>query len=172
MFMINAFSAVFLIIGTIVTGEIAGFYEFAMKYPDVFWKIGLAAIVGSFGQIFIFMMISQFGPLPWFVFLDLATCFILITLHDFTFSSIVTTTRKFFTVLISVIFMRNPLTVRQSIATAIVFAALFADAFFGKKQLCGKKPEAVPTEDPDLEKNGLPAKSTEMESLEKKKSSE
>lgn len=166
--MINAFSAVFLFVGATVTGEIAEFYDFALKYPDVFWKIGTAAIVGSFGQIFIFMMISQFGPLPWFVtFLNLQILSSI--LNDFTFSSIVTTTRKFFTVLISVIFMRNPLTVRQSIATAIVFAALFADAFFGKKQLCGKKAEAVPTEDPDLEKNGKPAMSTEMESLEKRK---
>lgn len=67
MFSINAFSAVFLVIGAIVTGEVVGFYEFAAKYPDVWWKIGTAAFVGSFGQIFIFMMISEFGPLPWLV---------------------------------------------------------------------------------------------------------
>lgn len=42
----------------------------------------------------------------------------------------------------------------SSTSTAIVFAALFADAFWGKKQLCGT-PQAlpVPTEEPDVEKN-------------------
>lgn len=79
------------------------------------------------------MMISEFGPLP---------------------CSITTTLRKFFTVIISVIFMGNPLKVQQQVATAIVFVALFADAVWGKKQLCGK-PQAipVPTEEPDVEKN-------------------
>lgn len=42
-------------------------------------------------------------------------------------------------------------------ATVIVFASLFADALFGKKHLCGPMieghQEAVPTEEPDLEKN-------------------
>lgn len=135
MFSINMYSAIFLGIGATVTGEIFGFYEFASKYPEVLFKIGSAAFVGSFGQIFIFMMISEFGPLP---------------------CSIVTTTRKFFTVLISVIFMKNPLSGRQQIATVIVFGALFADAFWGKKQLCGKPDmiaTAIPTEEPDLEKN-------------------
>lgn len=152
MFSINMYSAIFLVIGTIATGEIVHFYEFASKYPDVYLKIGAAALVGSMGQIFIFMMISEFGPLP---------------------CSIVTTTRKFFTVLISVIFMGNPLTTQQQIATAVVFAALFADALWGKKQLCGKPPvEAVPTEEPDLEKNGSPVKNAvELETLNSKKDS-
>lgn len=158
MFSINMYSAVFLAIGTLAYGEVFGFIEFATKYPDVYAKIGTAAVVGSFGQVFIFMMISEFGPLP---------------------CSIVTTTRKFFTVLISVIFMGNPLSPRQMIATAIVFGALFADALFGKKQLCGK-PAAlpVPTEDPDVEKtgvvkNGSPIKEdVELEILKTTKESE
>jgi UDP-galactose transporter B1 len=134
MFKINAFTAIFLIVGTVATGEMKEFIEFATKYPDLYGKIALAALSGSMGQIFIFMMISEFGPLP---------------------CSITTTLRKFFTVIISVIFMGNPLSVQQTIATAIVFAALFADALWGKKQLCGKpQAQAVPTEEPDIEKNG------------------
>lgn len=81
-----------------------------------------------------------------------------------------TTTRKFFTVLISIIFLRNPITVRQGVATALVFIALFADALWGKKELCKSKGEAVPTEEPDLEKNNSPTKtSVEMETLNKEK---
>jgi solute carrier family 35 (UDP-galactose transporter), member B1 len=134
MFKINAFTVIFLIIGTIATGEMKEFIEFAMKYPDLYTKIALAALSGSMGQIFIFMMISEFGPLP---------------------CSITTTLRKFITVIISVIFMGNPLSLQQQIATPIVFAALFADALWNKKQLCGKpQAQAVPTEEPDVEKKG------------------
>jgi solute carrier family 35 (UDP-galactose transporter), member B1 len=143
MFKINAFTAMFLIVGTIATGEMKEFIEFATKYPDLYTKIALAALSGSMGQIFIFMMISEFGPLP---------------------CSITTTLRKFFTVIISVIFMGNPLSLQQSIATAIVFAALFADALWGKKQLCGKpQAQAVPTEEPDVEKNGQILDKTDVE---------
>lgn len=150
MFSINMYSAVFLTIATIATGEISNFYQFAVKYPDVLTKIGSAAVVGSMGQIFIFMMISEFGPLP---------------------CSIVTTTRKFFTVLISVFVMGNSLTGRQQIATAVVFAALFADALWGKKQLCGKPLQPVPTEDPDVEKLGSPEKNVELQEINNAKKS-
>lgn len=137
MFSINMFSAIILFFGSIVTLDIVDFYHFAEKYPDILYKIGLAALVGSLGQIFIFMMISDFGPLP---------------------CSIVTTTRKLFTVIISVLFMGNEITMRQIFATVIVFGALFGDALIGKKHLCGPRIEGearpVPVEDPDLEKNG------------------
>lgn len=96
MFAINFFSAIILSVAAIASLEIVEFYEFALKHPEVIQRIALAALVGSFGQIFIFMMISDFGPLP---------------------CSIVTTTRKFFTVLISVFFLGNPLKTRQWIAT-------------------------------------------------------
>lgn len=146
MFKINMFSAMILLVGVIATTEIVDFYQFAQRNPDIVLKIGAAAVVGSLGQIFIFMMISEFGPLP---------------------CSIVTTTRKFFTVLISVFFMGNPLIARQWLATVIVFGALLADALFGKKHLCGPMIEGghhdhhhdaipVPTEEPDLERNGKP----------------
>jgi len=137
MFSINMFSAIILFFGSIATFDIVNFYNFATEYPDVLYKIGLAALVGSLGQIFIFMMISDFGPLP---------------------CSIVTTTRKLFTVIISVLFMGNEITLRQILATAVVFGALFADSLIGKKHLCGPRIEGeakpVPVEDPDLEKNG------------------
>ena len=153
MFSINMYSAVFLTIGACATGEIFKFFEFASKYPDVYLKIGSAAVIGSVGQIFIFMMISEFGPLP---------------------CSIVTTTRKFFTVLISVIFIGNPLTTRQMFATGVVFAALFADAIWGKKQLCGKQEViAVPTEASDVEKNEfLTNDAVELQDLKEKRESD
>ena len=153
MFSVNMYSAVFLTVATCATGEIFKFFEFASKHSDVYLKIGSAAVIGSVGQIFIFMMISEFGPL---------SC------------SIVTTTRKFFTVLISVIFMGNPLTTRQKLAIGIVFTALFADALWSKKQLCGKQEViAIQTGEPDIEKNESSTKdAADLQDLEKKKESE
>ena len=57
---------------------------------------------------------SEFGPLP---------------------CSIVTTTRKFFTVLASVVFFGNSLITRQWFGVALVFAGLFLDGAFGKKKV-------------------------------------
>lgn len=147
---INMFSAIILFLpAAVIEGQKV--YAFALEHPDVLYKIGLAAGVGSLGQIFIFMMISDFGPLP---------------------CSIVTTTRKLFTVIISVMFMGNPLIARQWIATVIVFGALFADALIGKKHLCGpnidQEVKPVPVEDPDVEKSVpkvLEADEVELEKL-------
>lgn len=62
-------------------------------------------------QNFIFITVATFGPL---------TC------------SIVTTTRKFFTILASVIYYGNALVSRQWIGVVLVFAGLSLDSMFGK----------------------------------------
>lgn len=64
-------------------------------------------------QHFIFLTVSTFGPL---------TC------------SVITTTRKFFTILSSVIFFQHPLTVIQWFATVLVFVGLMLDTVFGKER--------------------------------------
>uniref|UniRef100_A0A663MRS2 Solute carrier family 35 member B1 n=1 Tax=Athene cunicularia TaxID=194338 RepID=A0A663MRS2_ATHCN len=60
---------------------------------------------------FIFMTVVYFGPL---------TC------------SIITTTRKFFTILASVILFANPISTTQWVGTVLVFLGLGLDAKFGK----------------------------------------
>lgn len=61
--------------------------------------------------MFIFLTVSQFGPLP---------------------CSIITTTRKFFTVLASVLLFGNSLSSRQWFGTALVFIGLTLDSLYGK----------------------------------------
>lgn len=118
--------------GSVSTGKIFGFYEFAKKYSNIYITIGSSALVGSLGQIFIYLMISEFEALP---------------------CSITTTTRKFLTVLMSVLFMPgNSLSVRQQVATIVVFAALFVDAFWGKKSKLPEQNSSKP-ESSDIEKN-------------------
>lgn len=108
----NGWSTLFLAVLIILSGELFEFIPFAAKYPFVLWNLALLSITGALGQLFIFMMVASFGPLA---------------------CSVVTTTRKFFTVLFSVIFFGNVLSSRQWIGTSLVFAGLFADAAFGKK---------------------------------------
>jgi len=62
-------------------------------------------------QNFIFLTVTYFGPL---------TC------------SVITTTRKFFTILGSVLIFRHPLTTLQWTGTLLVFAGLSLDSAFGK----------------------------------------
>ncbi|KAJ6633281.1 Solute carrier family 35 member B1 like [Pseudolycoriella hygida] len=108
----NGWSAIMTAIALMVTGEFFQFLKFAARYPYVWINLGMLALTGALGQLFIFMMVAGFGPL---------SC------------SVVTTTRKFFTVLCSVILFGNVLVTRQWYGAVLVFAGLFADMFMGKK---------------------------------------
>lgn len=122
MFALNFWAAVILVIAVFATGEIFKFYDFVFEFPEVLMKICSASLIGSLGQIFIFLMIAGFGSLP---------------------CSIATTTRKFFNVLISVFLFGNSLIPRQWVATGIVFSALLADTLFGNKKIFRRKGEDV-----------------------------
>lgn len=111
MIAMNAWSTAIVAVALILTGELFEFVSFAGRYPYVLVNLALLAITGALGQLFIFIMVSSFGPLA---------------------CSVVTTTRKFFTVLFSVIFFGNALTSRQWTGAFLVFLGLFADAAFGK----------------------------------------
>lgn len=122
MLAMNGWSAMMVGFGLLVTGEGKEFVHFASRHPELFTHLTLFALTGALGQLFIFTMVSSFGALA---------------------CSVVTTTRKFFTVLFSVIFFGNVLSGRQWIGTVLVFSGLFADMFFGKKGPApGKAPGA------------------------------
>lgn len=113
MLAMNYWSTLILGAALLLTGEGASFLSFCFKHPELFGHLASLALAGAIGQLFIFMMVSSFGPLP---------------------CSVVTTTRKFFTVLFSVVFFGNSLTSRQWLGTFLVFFGLFADMLVGKKQ--------------------------------------
>lgn len=114
----NGWSTIMTAIALLGTGEVMEFLGFAAKYPYLWINLGMLALTGALGQLFIFMMVSGYGPL---------SC------------SVVTTTRKFFTVLCSVILFGNVLATRQWYGAVLVFAGLFADMFIGKKPQAAKK---------------------------------
>ncbi|XP_069490479.1 solute carrier family 35 member B1 [Ambystoma mexicanum] len=108
---INLWSTFMLGAAIVFTGEVWEFLSFAERYPSILYDILLFGLTSALGQTFIFMTVVYFGPL---------TC------------SIVTTTRKFFTILASVILFANPISQLQWVGTILVFLGLGLDAKFGK----------------------------------------
>lgn len=116
MMFVNRWSSGILIIIMAISGEGRDLINFAVKYPEVIWQMLLAVLVGTIGQVFISAMIANFGSLP---------------------LSLVTTSRKFFTVLCSVVVYENSLNTLQWIAAAMIFSALLLDSYFSKKKQPG-----------------------------------
>lgn len=108
---LNGWSSCTLCIILIVSKEPLKFIPFIVRHPIVLVDLASLAIAGSLGQFFIFNMITKFGSLS---------------------NSLVTTTRKFFTVLFSVVFFGNSLTTCQWIGAIVVFVGLFADIMHEK----------------------------------------
>uniref|UniRef100_S4RKV0 Solute carrier family 35 member B1 n=1 Tax=Petromyzon marinus TaxID=7757 RepID=S4RKV0_PETMA len=111
MFNVNLWSSLLLGVGVLVTGEIFEFVSFTERHPAILYKILLFSITSALGQNFIFMTVVSFGPL---------TC------------SIITTTRKFFTILASVLLFSNPMSSFQWVGTVLVFMGLGMDSLYGK----------------------------------------
>lgn len=109
----NFWSMVFS--GTVIalSGEMFEFVKFVQRHPNSLFHIMSFSMAGALGQFFIFRTVSEFGPLP---------------------CSIMTTTRKFFTVLSSVLLFGNTLIPRQWLGTFIVFSALFLDALYSRNK--------------------------------------
>ncbi|XP_046542871.1 solute carrier family 35 member B1-like [Haliotis rubra] len=113
MLFVNAFSIIWLAIGLVTTGEGLEFLSFAGRNPSVYYNMIAFSIASALGQTFIFITVTTFGPL---------TC------------SIVTTTRKFFTILGSVLIFGNPMLSRQWVGTLLVFIGLGLDSVYGKEK--------------------------------------
>ncbi|OAD52169.1 Sodium/potassium/calcium exchanger 4 [Eufriesea mexicana] len=89
---INGWSAVYSGSVILASREIFDFIQFLHRYPSTIWHIINFCIAGAFGQYFIFLTVAEFGPLP---------------------CSLITTTRKLFTVLGSIVIFGNNLIYRQ-----------------------------------------------------------
>ncbi|XP_012681428.1 solute carrier family 35 member B1 [Clupea harengus] len=108
---VNLWSILVLGLGVLWTGEVWDFLGFADRYPSIIYNIMLFGLTSALGQTFIFMTVVYFGPL---------TC------------SIITTTRKFFTILGSVLLFGNVMSDMKWTGTILVFMGLGLDAKFGK----------------------------------------
>ena len=76
MMAMNKWSIGYLLVGLLITGEGVEFISFLQRHPSVLWELASFSVASALGQFFIFMTVSDFGPLP---------------------CSIITTTRSLFT---------------------------------------------------------------------------
>lgn len=111
MYKMNLWSTFYLLVICVGTGEVFEFYSFVQRHPSIINDLILFSTTSAIGQLFIFLTVAGFGPLP---------------------CSILTTTRKFFTVLISVFLFNNTMTKTQWIGASLVFIGLTLDAAFSK----------------------------------------
>ncbi|OQV17510.1 Solute carrier family 35 member B1 [Hypsibius exemplaris] len=109
MMWMNIFSSLVLLAVISVTGEIFEVMAFIRTYPYVIEHLLTFALCSAVGQYFIFLTVADFGPLP---------------------CSIITTTRKFFQILVSVFFFSNPMSSIGWFATVLVFLGLTLDTVF------------------------------------------
>ena len=107
----NKWSIIYLGIGLLWSGELWNFVAFVERHPSILWQLACVSVASALGQYFVFMCISEYGPLP---------------------CSLITTTRKFFNVLLSVTFFKNHLNERQWLGAILVFSGLALNGSFGK----------------------------------------
>lgn len=113
MYAVNAFASVYLAASVVLSGELWSVTEFIQRHPSILLNIAVFSIASAIGQNFIFLTVTHFGPLT---------------------TSIITTTRKFFTILASVLLFGNPLFYRQWVGVVMVFVGLGIDAYYGRAQ--------------------------------------
>lgn len=113
MFHICSWSSVLLSVTIILTGEFFEVIDFIERHSNVLWHLGSLGLADTVGTIFAFVMILSFGALA---------------------CSVVTTVRKLFSIIFSIIFFGHASTPIQWLGAALVFSGLFGDVFFGKNK--------------------------------------
>jgi UDP-galactose transporter B1 len=99
---INKWVTILSFIYSFFTGNFSKMVTFATDYPDFKFDIILVSVLATVGQIFVYRMIKQFKQ------------------HIVPF---VITTRKIFTVVLSIFFYHHVTTIYQMLAIALVFVA-------------------------------------------------
>jgi len=112
MLVMNALSVPINLIGALVTGHFSRGLAFAVAHPEVVQQIALIAATFTFGQFFIFATLAHSGPL---------------------FLTLVTTTRKFFSILFSVVYFRHPTKPTQMLGATLVFVGLLTEIYYKYK---------------------------------------
>lgn len=109
MFYVNSWSSCILITILAGTGEGRSYINFVQKHPTIALYTALAAVVGTGGQACIAIMVAQFGSLQ---------------------LSLISTSRRMFTVLLSALVFGNDLTAMQWVTAFLIFMTLLLDLAF------------------------------------------
>lgn len=102
----NLFAVLYVAAGLLVTGEGVLALAFVRAYPAVLVDIAIFSATSAIGQVFIFNALTRVGAL---------------------LLSVVTTSRKFFTVFLSILWFGHHLSSGQWLGVALVFAGVTID---------------------------------------------
>jgi len=106
MFSINFFASGFLLIAAVATGDIIQGPLFVLRHPQALIDLAIFGTTSALGQSFIFYTIANFGALP---------------------CATITTTRKLFTIFVSVLWFGHNINPLQWVGVMVVFGALAWD---------------------------------------------
>ena len=109
----NKYLSGFCLLYGILSSQLFDLYTYIHKHPNVIGDLYMISILGTIGQCFIFYTVSCFGARV---------------------LGIVTTSRKFFTVLFSIFMFSHPVEPLQWVAMALVFVALLLEIAEGSKK--------------------------------------
>jgi len=110
MFYSNLWASVVMFLVVTTIGDLSPAIDFCLRNPEVLRDIALFSLCSALGQNFIYYTIHQFGAL---------TC------------TTVTTTRKFFTILVSVLWFKHYVSPLQWFGVLLVFVGLGVDIAYG-----------------------------------------
>ena len=124
MYQLNKWAVIFLF-PFVLFVEGSSAYQFMIRNPQVLPLIFGFSFTSAIGQIFIYLTLTNFGPLT---------------------LSLLTTLRKFFTVLGSVVIFGHTLSNLQQLSVLVVFTGILMDNF-GKSSISEKDKEIVSNEE-------------------------
>lgn len=102
-FWVNLWCWSLVLVYATATGSLAGGAAFIRAHPDVLWLLGGLALLSGTGNVFIYLALVAFNPLV---------------------VSLITTLRKFSTIVLSAVVFRHHLNALQWFAVAILFVGL------------------------------------------------
>lgn len=106
MFWTNFWGLLTMVVAGVYTGDIVDGLSFVSSHPDILQDILAFCVCSAFGQNFIFSTLTGWGPLV---------------------TTMITTSRKFLTILLSVLLFNNKLLPMQWAGVFVVFAGLAVD---------------------------------------------
>lgn len=102
----NLWATALAAVAALIQGQVGDAISYLMQHPALVYDVVIFALTSGLGQIFIFWTVVRFDSL---------------------ILSTVTTTRKFFTILVSVVLHGHPLVPMQWAAVALVFGGIIVD---------------------------------------------
>lgn len=102
----NLFAIFVALVVSLVFDSFFPAIQFCLRYPEILWQIGLFCMFSAVGQLFIFMTLVRFDALV---------------------LTIITTTRKFFSILASVVYFSHEINTFQWSGVFLVFLGLFVN---------------------------------------------